>query len=65
MYLKSDVRISVRIGNGKTRKIDLIRMPSGPRFWVRLDKRKSKKMDNVTLTEVIDQLRRWIAREYE
>ena len=61
MYLKSDVRISVRIGQ-KTRKIELIRQPSGDRFWIRIDRRKSAKMDDATITEVTDKLRQWLVR---
>ena len=61
MYLKSDIRISVRIGD-KTRKLELIRQPSGSKFWVRIDKRKSQKMDETTITEFTDKLRQWLVR---
>ena len=62
VYLKSDIRISVRVGENKTRKIELIRQPYGDKFWVRVDKRRSKKLDEATVTEITDKLRRWIVR---
>ena len=60
MYLKADIRISVRVGQNKTRKIELIRQPYGEKYWIRIDKRRSKKLDEATVTEVTDKLRRWI-----
>ena len=62
MYLKSDIRISVRVGENKTRKIELIRQPYGEKYWIRVDKRRSKKLDEATVTEITDKLRRWIVR---
>ena len=62
MFLRSEIRISVRVGENKTRKIELIHQPYGDKFWVRVDKRRSKNLDEATVTEITDKLRRWIVR---
>lgn len=59
---KADVRISVRIRNKKTRKIELISLPYGDRFWVRIDGERSVKLPETTVTEVTDKLRQWICK---
>lgn len=62
MRLRSDVRISVRIGGGHTRRIELYRQPAGRKFWVRLDGRLSKVSEN-TVTGVTTLIRKWIVEK--
>ena len=44
MRMPADIRISVRIGDQPTRRIELIRQPSGKRYWIRRDGKVSKRM---------------------
>jgi hypothetical protein len=61
MRLRSDVRISVRVGTQPTRRIDLYRHPARRKaFLVNLDGRRSKKLEEVTATEVAARIRKWI-----
>ena len=60
---KADIRISVRIGNRKTRKIELISLPfQNEKYWVRLDGERSKKLPVTTITEVTHKLRQWLCQ---
>lgn len=62
MRLRSDIRISVRVGKGKTKRLELIRMPAGEKYWLRVNGKNSKRFEVTTITEFTDQLRRWITR---
>jgi len=57
---KADIRISVRRGDGVTRKIELIALPFSDKYWVRIDGKKSRKMEVTTITEVTHKLREWL-----
>ncbi|MBC7076311.1 MAG: hypothetical protein H5T98_09660 [Syntrophomonadaceae bacterium] len=63
MNTKADIRISVRRGDGATRKIELIALPFGNKYWVRLDGKKSVKTDVTTITEVTHRLREWLCKK--
>ncbi len=63
MRIRSDIRVSVRIGKGKTKRLELIKQPSGEKFWLRVNGKDSRKFEETTITEFTDQLRRWIARQ--
>lgn len=60
MTSKADIRISIRRGDGATRKIELIALPFPHKYWVRIDGKKSQKTDIVTITEVTHKLREWL-----
>lgn len=59
---KADIRISIRRGDGATRKIELIALPFSDKYWVRIDGVKSKKTDMTTITEVTHKLRQWLCQ---
>ena len=61
MRLPADIRISVRIGEQPTHRIELIRQPAGKRYWIRRDGTSSKRMNEATITQVCDKLRRWLS----
>jgi hypothetical protein len=63
MRIRSYIRVSVRIGRGKTKRLELIEQPSGKKFWLRVNGKNSRKFEETTITEFTDQLRRWIARQ--
>jgi len=59
--LPSDIRISVRIGKKNTRKIELIHLPySSDKYWIRIDGKKSEKVEVTTITEVTSMIRKWL-----
>ena len=60
MKLRANIRISIRIDGKPNRKIELIRQPSGKRYWLRVDGKYSKRYEDITITELSDQLRRWL-----
>lgn len=60
MNTKSDIRISIRRGDGATRKIELIALPFPNKYWVRIDGKKSKKTEVTTITEVTHKIREWL-----
>jgi hypothetical protein len=45
---------------GKTYRIELIRQPTGRRFWVRKDGKHSSKVPEATATQVAERIRRWL-----
>jgi len=57
---KADIRISVR-REGTTRKLELFQTVFPGRYQVKIDGRKSSKLDVSTITEVTDKLRKWLA----
>ena len=63
MRIRSDVRVSVRIGKGRTKRLELFKKPAGEKYWLRVNGKNSKRFEETTITEFTDQLRRWIARE--
>ena len=58
MRLKADYRISIK-SKGKIHKIELIKQPLGKRYWVRYQGKKSDKMPEATLTQVINEIRKF------
>lgn len=61
--IKSDIRISVRRKDNATRKIELIALPySREQYWVKVDGKKSKKLEVTTITEVTHKLREWLCQ---
>lgn len=59
---KADIRISIRRGDGATRKIELVALPFPEKYWVRIDGVRSKKMEMTTITEVTHKLRQWLCQ---
>lgn len=62
MNIKSDIRISIRRGDGATRKIELIAFPFPHKYWIRIDGVKSKKTEMTTITEVTHKIREWLVK---
>jgi len=62
MRLKADIRISIKNNRtGECYKIELIRQPFGyRRFWVRFNNKRSEKLPEATLTEIMKRLRGWL-----
>ena len=58
--LPADIRISLKKRGGKTYRIELIRQPTGRRFWVRKDGKHSSKVPEATATQVAERIRRWL-----
>jgi hypothetical protein len=58
---KSDIRISVRRGDGKTRKIELFPHVLPGRYLIKVDGLKSGKVATTTVTEVMHKLREWLS----
>lgn len=58
---KADIRISVRRGDGKTRKIELFPYLLPGRYVVKVDGLKSEKVTTTTVTEVMHKLREWLS----
>ena len=58
--IPADLRISLKRRGGKTHRIELIRNPFSPRFWVRVDGKNATKLPEATATEIADRIRRWI-----
>ena len=56
--LPADIRISLKKRGRKTYRIELIRQPTGRRFWIRKDGRYSSKVPEVTATQVAERIRR-------
>ena len=57
---KADIRISIRRGDGATRKIELIALPFPEKYWVRIDGVKNP--DWTTITKVTHQIRQWLCQ---
>ena len=62
MKPKSDIRISVRRGDGITQKIELLKLPFPNKYWIRIDGVKSKKTEMTTITEVTHKIREWLVK---
>lgn len=59
---KADIRISTRRGDGATRKIELIALPFADKYRVRIDGKKSQKLEVTTITQVTHKLREWLCK---
>ena len=60
MRLKADIRISIKNNlTGESHKLELIEFPNNSqRFWLRFDGINSKKIPEVTVTQLCNRLRK-------
>ena len=58
----ADIRISLKQRGGPTHRIELVRIPFMRRIRVRRNGRTSAKLPEATVTEVAEEIRRWLAR---
>ena len=57
------MRISIKNNNtGNSHKIELIKMPFGKRYFVRFDGVNSKKVDDISISELSVKLRELIGK---
>ncbi len=58
--LPADIRISLKTRGGRTHRIELIRQPTGRRYWIRRDGKYSTKVPDATPTQIAERIRRWL-----
>jgi hypothetical protein len=59
--LPADIRISLKKRGGPTVRVELVRQPSGKKFWVRRNGTRSRILPEANASQVADRIRRWLA----
>ena len=58
--LPADIRISLKTLGGPTHCIELVRHPTGRRYWVRRDDKYSTKVPEATASQIAEHIRHWL-----
>ncbi len=58
--LPADSRIRSKMRGGPTHRIELVRQPTGRRYWVRNDGKWSTKVSEAAPSQIAEHIRRWL-----